>query len=143
LICVPGHWQNLLLFPFSCELYPQCKSGIGGGSSCSNFSASQSRRSASSRVTCCAPTSSSGKTHGGLVMEKEANGTSTAVNESPVNGGGVRDVYGEDRATEDQGVTPWSVSVSRWVNEWELLWWSSIFVVCICGWMNGTPLIGF
>jgi len=46
-------------------------------------------------------------------MEKEANGTSTAVNESPVNGGGVRDVYGEDRATEDQGVTPWSVSVSR------------------------------
>jgi len=57
-------------------------------------------------VTCCASTSSSGKTHGGFVMEEEANGTSTIA------GGGVRDVYGEDRATEDQGVTPWNVSVS-------------------------------
>lgn len=27
--------------------------------------------------------------------------------------GGVRDVYGEDTATEDQPVTPWSVSVAR------------------------------
>ncbi|KAL4355692.1 hypothetical protein AHAS_Ahas09G0012100 [Arachis hypogaea] len=27
-------------------------------------------------------------------------------------GGGVKDVYGEDRATEDQFVTPWSVSVA-------------------------------
>ncbi|KAL9304429.1 hypothetical protein ACSQ67_021692 [Phaseolus vulgaris] len=91
---------------FSCELYPQCKSGIGGWSSGSDFSASQRRRSAPSRVTCCASTSSSGKTHGGFVMEEEANGTSTIA------GGGVRDVYGEDRATEDQGVTPWNVSVS-------------------------------
>lgn len=28
-------------------------------------------------------------------------------------GGGVEDVYGEDRATEDQLVTPWSFSVAR------------------------------
>lgn len=28
-------------------------------------------------------------------------------------GGGVEDVYGEDRATEDQLVTPWTVSVAR------------------------------
>lgn len=27
--------------------------------------------------------------------------------------GGVGDVYGEDRATEDQLVTPWTVSVAR------------------------------
>ncbi|KOM27394.1 hypothetical protein LR48_Vigan406s020400, partial [Vigna angularis] len=87
-------------------------SGVGGWSSCSNFSASQRRRSAPSIVTCCAPTSSSGKTHGGFVMAKEANGTPTAVGETPIAGGGVRDVYGEDKATEDQCVTPWSVSVS-------------------------------
>ncbi|KAG6389444.1 hypothetical protein SASPL_150912 [Salvia splendens] len=28
-------------------------------------------------------------------------------------GGGVRDVYGEDRATEDQPITPWAISVAR------------------------------
>lgn len=28
-------------------------------------------------------------------------------------GGGVKDVYGEDTATEDQLVTPWAVSVAR------------------------------
>lgn len=28
-------------------------------------------------------------------------------------GGGVEDVYGEDSATEDQFITPWSVSVAR------------------------------
>lgn len=27
--------------------------------------------------------------------------------------GGVEDVYGEDRATEDQLVTPWAISVAR------------------------------
>ena len=27
--------------------------------------------------------------------------------------GGVRDVYGEDKATEDHFVTPWSYSVAR------------------------------
>lgn len=28
-------------------------------------------------------------------------------------GGGVKDAYGEDRATEEQQVTPWSLSVAR------------------------------
>lgn len=28
-------------------------------------------------------------------------------------GGGVEDVYGEDSATEDQLVTPWTISVAR------------------------------
>lgn len=28
-------------------------------------------------------------------------------------GGGVEDAYGEDRATEEQQVTPWSLSVAR------------------------------
>ncbi|KAJ3693852.1 hypothetical protein LUZ60_009332 [Juncus effusus] len=31
-------------------------------------------------------------------------------------GGGVRDLYGEDRATEDQNVTPWTVSVASGYN---------------------------
>ncbi|KAI7988376.1 hypothetical protein LOK49_LG13G00652 [Camellia lanceoleosa] len=31
---------------------------------------------------------------------------------STVGGGGVEDVYGEDRATEDQPVTPWTISIA-------------------------------
>ncbi|TKY64445.1 NADP-dependent malic enzyme 4 [Spatholobus suberectus] len=48
------------------------------------------------------------------VMEKEINGESTVadVDDHATCGGGVRDVYGEDRATEDRLVTPWSVSVA-------------------------------
>lgn len=36
------------------------------------------------------------------------------VNGKPTVGGGVQDAYGEDRATEDHFVTPWSVSVARY-----------------------------
>ena len=32
-------------------------------------------------------------------------------------GGGVEDVYGEDRATEDQLVTPWTFSVARYTTQ--------------------------
>lgn len=28
-------------------------------------------------------------------------------------GGGVEDVYGEDRASEDHAITPWTISVAR------------------------------
>ncbi|XP_058745372.1 NADP-dependent malic enzyme 4, chloroplastic [Vicia villosa] len=34
------------------------------------------------------------------------------IDDKPTIGGGVQDVYGEDRATEDQSVTPWNVSVA-------------------------------
>ncbi|RHN39140.1 putative malate dehydrogenase (oxaloacetate-decarboxylating) (NADP(+)) [Medicago truncatula] len=34
------------------------------------------------------------------------------IDDNPTIAGGVRDVYGEDRATEDQFVTPWSVTVA-------------------------------
>lgn len=34
-------------------------------------------------------------------------------NKSGGNGGGVEDLYGEDTATVDQLVTPWTVSVAR------------------------------
>lgn len=45
----------------------------------------------------------SGLTNGVLVP--------SADDKSVVGGGGVEDVYGEDSATEDQLVTPWTVSV--------------------------------
>ena len=31
-------------------------------------------------------------------------------------GGGVEDAYGEDRATEEQPVTPWTLTVARFVS---------------------------
>ena len=37
------------------------------------------------------------------------------VNDAAAVGGGVEDAYGEDRATEDQPVTPWAVCVARYV----------------------------
>lgn len=53
-----------------------------------------------------------------LVMEttvKEMRETPPVVEVVPKStvGGGEEDVYGEDRATEDQPVTPWTVSVAR------------------------------
>lgn len=35
------------------------------------------------------------------------------IDNNAISGGGPRDVYGEDKATEDHSVTPWSVSVAR------------------------------
>lgn len=46
---------------------------------------------------------------------KEMRDTAAPVIAEPtVVSGGVEDVYGEDSATEDQSVTPWSVSVARY-----------------------------
>ena len=57
-----------------------------------------------------------------LLMEntlKEMRDGSAAVEVEPKStvGGGVEDVYGEDQATEDQPVTPWTVSVARSVRD--------------------------
>ncbi|KAM0933657.1 putative malate dehydrogenase (oxaloacetate-decarboxylating) (NADP(+)) [Dioscorea sansibarensis] len=53
---------------------------------------------------------------GSLAMENasESNGSAAAsvVDTKSAVGGGVQDVYGEDRATEEQHVTPWAVSVA-------------------------------
>ena len=46
-------------------------------------------------------------------------------------GGGVEDVYGEDQATEDQPVTPWTVSVARYSNRINVRCFLLIFWVCI------------
>ncbi|KAF7843397.1 ABC transporter G family member 36 [Senna tora] len=48
-----------------------------------------------------------GDRNSSLVMEATGN-----VDSNPTVAGGVRDVYGEDKATEDQLVTPWIVSVA-------------------------------
>ncbi|PWA94616.1 NADP-dependent malic enzyme [Artemisia annua] len=45
-------------------------------------------------------------------MENAAINETTVVDPNSTVGGGVEDVYGEDRATEDQLVTPWTVSVA-------------------------------
>lgn len=49
---------------------------------------------------------------------KEQRGGESVLDLSPRStvGGGVEDVYGEDRATEDQLVTPWTISVARYCN---------------------------
>ena len=97
-----------------CGILIQSNSGLAA--CCSSFSGVQRRPSASFRVLCLAPTS--GERNGSVLMEtdlKEAKDDSKAVDvdNNPTVAGGVKDVYGEDRATEDQLVTPWSVSVAR------------------------------
>lgn len=49
---------------------------------------------------------------------KEQRGGELVLDLSPraTVGGGVDDIYGEDRASEDQLATPWSVSVARYYN---------------------------
>ena len=39
--------------------------------------------------------------------------TMSDMDNNELEAGGVRDVYGEDKATEDHFVTPWSYSVAR------------------------------
>ncbi|XP_061358390.1 NADP-dependent malic enzyme-like [Gastrolobium bilobum] len=94
-----------------------CNSGIVGWSSCSNFTGSNRRNSGPSRVLCSAKSST--RKHGSVVMENEASlkevsndSTVADVDDNQTSAGGVQDVYGEDRATEDQFFTPWSVSVA-------------------------------
>ncbi|WJX86248.1 NADP-dependent malic enzyme 4, chloroplastic [Trifolium repens] len=83
-----------------------CNSGTGELSSCSN-------RLCSLRVHCFAPTKKSGDHRPiSIVMATSNDSTVSDIDDNPTIGGGVRDVYGEDRATEDQFVTPWSVSVA-------------------------------
>lgn len=51
---------------------------------------------------------------GSLLKEIRNGGHSVADTESKAGfGGGIEDVYGEDCATEDQVLTPWTASVAR------------------------------
>ncbi|KAG4961528.1 hypothetical protein AAZX31_13G335800 [Glycine max] len=94
-------------------------SGLGGCSSLCD--AAQKKRSTRLRVVSMTPSSSSssrsGDRNGSVVMEtplKELKKESTVadVDDNAISAGGPQDVYGEDRATEDHFVTPWSVSVA-------------------------------
>ncbi|KAL1349381.1 NADP-dependent malic enzyme-like [Arachis stenosperma] len=68
------------------------------------------------RVVCLAP---SNDRNGSVVLDSPAKKeqirnepTSPPAEEETVSSGGPQDVYGEDKATEDQFVTPWNVSVA-------------------------------
>ncbi|KAI4355587.1 hypothetical protein L6164_004345 [Bauhinia variegata] len=90
-------------------------SNSGYAGSGSSFSRVQRRHSAPFRVVAVAPTSRSGDRNGSVVMDlkdiKDGSAVLDVENNSTA-GGGVQDAYVEDRATEDQFVTPWSVSVA-------------------------------
>ncbi|KOM44480.1 hypothetical protein LR48_Vigan05g208500 [Vigna angularis] len=76
------------------------------------------KRSNPMRVVCMTPSNGrSGDRNNSVVMEtplKELKKDSPVddVDGNSISAGGPQDVYGEDRATEDQFVTPWSVSVA-------------------------------
>lgn len=102
-----------LIFPLLWIFFAQSNSGLGGrGSICD----APRNRSAPMRVVCMTPSSSrTGDRNSGVVMEtplKELKKDSPAP-DADGSSGGPQDVYGEDRATEDHFVTPWSVSVAR------------------------------
>ncbi|XP_038712833.1 NADP-dependent malic enzyme-like isoform X1 [Tripterygium wilfordii] len=88
-------------------------SGLSG--SCNPFSRRQGRtHSASVKVVAL---NSNRERNGSVVMEtslQEMRDGSTVVDVDPKStvSGGVQDVYGEDNATEDKLVTPWSISVA-------------------------------
>lgn len=46
-------------------------------------------------------------------METREASSVVEVDQKCTVGGGVQDVYGEDSATEDQLLTPWTLSVAR------------------------------
>ncbi|PKA65328.1 NADP-dependent malic enzyme [Apostasia shenzhenica] len=76
---------------------------------------SQRRRAAAAVVRCCSGGEGNGRGFSIESTMKEMKADAASVldlgSKSAV-GGGVEDVYGEDRATEDQLITPWSVSVA-------------------------------
>lgn len=95
----------------------QNKTGIYG--SRSPFSGSQKRRPASVRVVAMGSNGRAGDSNAAVLMEntlkemREGSSVIADVDSKTTVGGGVQDVYGEDSATDEQFVTPWSVSVAR------------------------------
>ena len=69
------------------------------------------------RVAVGPSTGRSGEGNGTVLTEEGRKGTSFSPidlnDKSTVSTGGVEDVYVEDAATEDELVTPWSLSVAR------------------------------
>lgn len=48
-----------------------------------------------------------------ILMESSLKDSAVELDPASAVSGGVHDLYGEDRATEDHFVTPWTVSVAR------------------------------
>lgn len=48
-----------------------------------------------------------------VVMDSALKEISNGLSDNSGAGGGVRDIYGEDRATEDQTIIPWTSAVAR------------------------------
>lgn len=70
------------------------------------------------------------------------------MNNSKCVGGGVEDIYGEDRATEDQLISPWSFSVARLlskplINLSYLLMSHNFMFYLIFLWLNWILLLNF
>lgn len=57
-----------------------------------------------------------GERNGSILLESAVKDTAAVEMVDPKStvGGGVKDVYGEDTATEEQLVTPWAASVARY-----------------------------
>ncbi|XP_058115233.1 NADP-dependent malic enzyme isoform X2 [Magnolia sinica] len=92
---------------------PSPSSSSSSSSSCSRFARSQRRVV----LCCCSQGTGRGEIKIRALMEstlKEIRDGASVLDMDPKStvGGGVEDVYGEDRATEDQLVTPWTISVA-------------------------------
>uniref|UniRef100_A0A2P2MKM3 Malic enzyme n=1 Tax=Rhizophora mucronata TaxID=61149 RepID=A0A2P2MKM3_RHIMU len=91
------------------------KTGISG--SCSPFCGRQRAINPPASLKIVAAVNSNRDTNGSVVMEstlKEFRDGASVIDldSTTAVAGGVHDVYGEDTATEDQFVTPWSISVA-------------------------------
>lgn len=79
------------------------------------------------------------------------NGGEVSATKDYTNGGGVRDLYGEDSATEDHLITPWTFSVARYhyltfymskKTTWNLSFVAFSLRVWICGHLSVILLMG-
>lgn len=135
------------LLVFVCFVLFRCFlcAGVPKGCVCSS-AVSDSSSSSSSSFPCCVSVKEQRQRSIHLVCRSSVLRSSSAMGSTPKEmrdgvsvlemdakatvGGGVEDVYGEDRATEEQLVTPWTVSIARcgrWVPSLLLFFSSSAF----------------
>lgn len=75
----------------------------------------QSQRRTAVSVKALSSDAAFGKGEKKNIGVKMENVSKEAVDPKSTVGGGVQDVYGEDQATEEQLVTPWTYSVARYL----------------------------
>lgn len=139
-------WSCRLLV-FVCFVLFRCFlcAGVPKGCVCSS-AVSDSSSSSSSSFPCCVSVKEQRQRSIHLVCRSSVLRSSSAMGSTPKEmrdgvsvlemdakatvGGGVEDVYGEDRATEEQLVTPWTVSIARW-GRWVPSLLLFFFIFCI------------